>query len=70
VVQIKGALLSFRHKKFANPQRLVKFMHDNGAAVKLQPDHKLVYRAEWEDGARAGSAAGVQAAAARVWEAG
>jgi transcription-repair coupling factor (superfamily II helicase) len=46
----KGALLSFRNKKFANPQGLVKFMHDNGAAVKLQPDHKLVYRAEWEDG--------------------
>jgi transcription-repair coupling factor (superfamily II helicase) len=46
----KGALLSFRHKKFANPQGLVKFMHDNGAGVKLQPDHKLVYRAEWEDG--------------------
>jgi transcription-repair coupling factor (superfamily II helicase) len=25
-------------------------MHDNGTAVKLQPDHKLVFRAEWEDG--------------------
>ena len=25
-------------------------MHDNGAAVKLQPDHKLVFRAEWDDG--------------------
>jgi len=46
----KGALITFRHKKFANPQGLVKFMHDNGAAVKLQPDHKLVFRAEWEDG--------------------
>jgi transcription-repair coupling factor (superfamily II helicase) len=46
----KGALISFRNKKFANPQGLVKFMHDNGAAVKLQPDHKLVYRAEWDDG--------------------
>jgi transcription-repair coupling factor (superfamily II helicase) len=47
----KGALISFRNKRFANPQGLVKFMHDNGAAVKLQPDHKLVYKAEWEDGA-------------------
>ncbi len=46
----KGALISFRHKKFANPQGLVKFMHDNGAAVKLQPDHKLVFKADWEDG--------------------
>jgi transcription-repair coupling factor (superfamily II helicase) len=25
-------------------------MHDNGAAVKLQPDHKLVFKADWEDG--------------------
>ena len=33
----KGAVISFRNKRFANPQGLVKFMHDNGAAVKLQP---------------------------------
>jgi transcription-repair coupling factor (superfamily II helicase) len=46
----KGAVVSFRHKKFANPPGLVKFMHDKGAAVKLQPDHKLVFRADWEDG--------------------
>ncbi len=46
----KGAVVSFRNKKFANPQGLVKFMHDNGAAVKLQPDHKLVFKADWEDG--------------------
>jgi transcription-repair coupling factor (superfamily II helicase) len=46
----KGAVISFRHKKFANPQGLVKFMHDNGTAVKLQPDHKLVFKADWDDG--------------------
>jgi transcription-repair coupling factor (superfamily II helicase) len=46
----KGALIAFRNKRFANPQGLVKFMHDNGAAVKLQPDHRLVFRADWEDG--------------------
>ena len=46
----KGAVVTFRNKKFNNPQGLVKFMHDNGASVKLQPDHKLVFRAEWEDG--------------------
>ncbi len=46
----KGAVVTFRHKKFANPQGLVKFMHDHGAAVKLQPDHKLVFRADWEEG--------------------
>ncbi len=46
----KGAVISFRNKRFANPQGLVKFMYDNGAAVKLQPDHKLVFRAEWNEG--------------------
>ncbi len=46
----KGATVAFRNKKFANPQGLVKFMHDHGAAVKLQPDHKLVFRAEWDEG--------------------
>ena len=46
----KGAVISFRNKRFANPQGLVKFMHGYGAAVKLQPDHKLVFRAEWDDG--------------------
>ena len=46
----KGALITFRNKKFANPQGLVKFMHDQGANVKLQPDHRLVFKADWEDG--------------------
>ncbi len=46
----KGAVVAFRNKTFANPQGLVKFMHDKGAAVKLQPDHKLVFKADWEDG--------------------
>jgi transcription-repair coupling factor (superfamily II helicase) len=46
----KGALLAFRNKKFPNPQGLVKFMHEQGANVKLQPDHRLVFKADWEDG--------------------
>jgi len=46
----KGCLVGFRHKKFGNPQGLVKFMHEQGSNVKLQPDHKLVFRADWEDG--------------------
>ncbi|HZV21170.1 MAG TPA: transcription-repair coupling factor, partial [Hyphomicrobiales bacterium] len=47
----KGAVVAFRNKRFANPPGLVKFMHDLGAAVKLQPDHKLVFKADWEDDA-------------------
>jgi transcription-repair coupling factor (superfamily II helicase) len=46
----KGAVITFRNKRFANPRGLVKFLHDNAAAAKLQPDHKLVVKAAWEDG--------------------
>jgi transcription-repair coupling factor (superfamily II helicase) len=46
----KGALIAFRHKTFANPPGLMKFMYDNGTAVKLQLDHRLVFKAEWEHG--------------------
>jgi transcription-repair coupling factor (superfamily II helicase) len=46
----KGALITFRNKAFANPRGLVAFMHQHGSNVKLQPDQKLVFRADWEDG--------------------
>jgi transcription-repair coupling factor (superfamily II helicase) len=46
----KGALVTFRNKAFANPRGLVAFMHQQGANVKMQPDQKLVVRADWEDG--------------------
>ena len=46
----KGAVITFRNKKFSNPQGLVTFMHEQGANVKLQPDHKLVFKADWDDG--------------------
>ncbi|WP_127076090.1 transcription-repair coupling factor [Rhodomicrobium lacus] len=46
----KGAVITFRNKKFANPQGLVKFMYEHGAQVKLQIDQKLVYKEEWDDG--------------------
>ena len=46
----KGAVVTFRHKKFVNTQGLIAFMHIHGGNVKLQPDHKLVFKAEWDDG--------------------
>jgi transcription-repair coupling factor (superfamily II helicase) len=46
----KGALVTFRNKRFSNPQGLVAFMHEHGANVKLQPDHKLVFKADWDEG--------------------
>ena len=43
----KGAVIIFRKNQFANPAGLVQFMQKSGNRVKLQPDHKLVYRADW-----------------------
>jgi len=44
----KGAVLSFRHDQFANPAGLVDFIAEQAGTVKLRPDHKLVYRRNWE----------------------
>ena len=49
----KGATLSFREGRFANPAGLVAFIGQNAGTAKLRPDHKLVYRRDWHDpGAR------------------
>jgi transcription-repair coupling factor (superfamily II helicase) len=45
----KGALITFRGNSFANPKGLVTFISEHAAAVKLQKDHKLVFKADWED---------------------
>jgi transcription-repair coupling factor (superfamily II helicase) len=44
----KGAILAFRNNHFANPEGLIAFIHEEGSGVKLRPDHKLVYYAEWD----------------------
>jgi transcription-repair coupling factor (superfamily II helicase) len=44
----KGAVLAFRKNEFANPQGLVELMQKSKGAVKLQPDHKLVFKADWD----------------------
>ena len=40
----KGAVLAFRKNQFANPEGLVQFMQKSASRVKLQADHKLVFR--------------------------
>lgn len=45
----KGCVLQFRENKFAKPEGLVEFMQKSRGAVRLQPDHKMVYKAEWTD---------------------
>ncbi len=45
----KGGLVAFRGNQFANPQGLLKFIGEHRATVKLQPDHKLLVKADWSD---------------------
>jgi transcription-repair coupling factor (superfamily II helicase) len=43
----KGAVIAFRNKSFANPEGLIAFIRGEGESVKLQPDHRLIYYADW-----------------------
>ena len=45
----KGAVVSFRNARFANPAGLVDFITAQGGTVKLRPDHRLVYGRAWDD---------------------
>jgi transcription-repair coupling factor (superfamily II helicase) len=45
----KGAVISFRDNTFANPDRLVAFIRDQGRAARVRPDMKVVFFDDWED---------------------
>jgi transcription-repair coupling factor (superfamily II helicase) len=47
----KGAVISFRKNQFANPEGLVLFMQNSRGGVRMQPDHKLVFKAQWPQAA-------------------
>lgn len=44
----KGAVIGFRNKAFANPEGLIRFISEQSGTVTLRPDHKLVYRRNWD----------------------
>ena len=44
----RGAVLSFRRNQFTNPGELAKLISTKNSPFKVQPDHKLVFRAEWD----------------------
>jgi len=44
----KGAVIAFRKNQFANPEGLVLFMQKSRGGVRMQPDHKLVFKADWD----------------------
>ena len=45
----KGAVLSLRGNRFANPEGLVDLIRRNPAALKIRPDQKIVYLRNWSD---------------------
>ena len=45
----KGAVISFRDSTFANPDRLVAFIRDQGRAARVRPDMKVVFFDDWNE---------------------
>ena len=43
----KGVVAAFRNNAFANPDGLIAFITENAGRVRLQPDHRLVFKADW-----------------------
>jgi transcription-repair coupling factor (superfamily II helicase) len=43
----KGAVLAFRDNVFANPDGLIAYIREQGAAARVRPDMKLVIFDEW-----------------------
>ncbi|PCI32221.1 MAG: transcription-repair coupling factor [Alphaproteobacteria bacterium] len=43
----KGAIVTFRKSKFANPAGLVEFISAQSTVTKLRSDHRLVYVRKW-----------------------
>src|SRR6266404_5240351 len=44
----KGAVITLRDNKFAQPDRLVYFIRQHGQAARVRPDMKVVFFQEWE----------------------
>ena len=47
-VSTKGDTIAFRKSKFAKPEALAAYLVKHKANVKLQPDHKVLFRGNWE----------------------
>jgi transcription-repair coupling factor (superfamily II helicase) len=43
----KGAVVAFRDNSFANPDRLVAFIHQQGPQARVRPDQKVVFFQDW-----------------------
>ncbi len=47
----KGAVVTFRKNDFPNAEGLAQFLNTERARAKMQPDHKLVFRGDWDGAA-------------------
>ncbi len=45
----KGAVVSFRDDRFANPEGLIAYIHKQGRDARVRPDMKVVFFADWEE---------------------
>jgi transcription-repair coupling factor (superfamily II helicase) len=45
----KGAVISLRDNRFANPVGLVDLIQRNAGTLKLRPDQKILYQRNWDD---------------------
>ena len=45
----KGAVVSFYQDQVADLDGLIDFVQRQAGKVQLRPDHKLVYRRQWDD---------------------
>jgi len=44
----KGAVITFHRNAFANTQGLAQFLQASRGLAKLQPDHKLILKGDWD----------------------
>ncbi len=44
----KGAVIVFHRNAFANAQGLAQFLQASRGLAKLQPDHKLIFKGDWD----------------------
>jgi transcription-repair coupling factor (superfamily II helicase) len=44
----KGAVITFHRNAFANAQGLAQFLQASRGRAKLQPDHKLIFKGDWD----------------------
>lgn len=44
----KGCVVSFHNDQVANPVALIDFISERAGIARLRPDHKLVYKRDWD----------------------